>query len=407
MYHRVFYLLISILLLFISHDNFNLSYLSRSQSIAWSQRFSLLEWELVNLPQKWTFMIWNNITTSSDQNLGNLENIEHYIELSKRVKKYERLLDNSGNSYLKPQNIREIQAHIKELKKKRDNVRLVAEKSIEDEITKTLETLSIINKLGFVFPPVDIRFQNIPKVLVTSPRNEIRLIDAILIDPEISFSKRDSVESALFEAYNTSALIDDLSGVATYPLLVDDQQSLRSILQTSVHEWFHAYFFFKPLGWNYWDSQEMTTLNETVCTLLGEEIGDLIYFNFYKNDKHSLIDSKSNHDNEQLLNEMRSTRIEVDELLSEGKIDSAEQLMKETWWVLRLGGYRIRKLNQAYFAFRGRYGNSPASISNIGNEVNMLREDSADIEYFVDLVSEVSDYNEFLDVASIANTLVE
>jgi hypothetical protein len=398
MYQRAFYLIISILLLFVNHDNFNLTYLSKSQSIAWSQKFSLLEWELVNLPQKWTFMIWNTISNADSKDMNTVEKIELYIDLSKRVNKYERLLDTSGNNYFTSKNVNEIQDHTKLLKSKRDSARLIAEKSIEDEITKTLKELGFRNKLGLVFPPVDIRLQNIPKVLVTSPRNEIRMIDSVLIDAEISLKERDTIETTLFQAYDTSALVDDLSGVATYPLLVDDQQSLRRILQTSVHEWFHAYFFFKPLGWNYWDSREMTTLNETICTLLGEEIGDVIYFNLYETDEHGLIDSKLNHPNEQLLDKMRSTRIEVDKLLSEGEIDSAEQLMKETWWELRLGGYRIRKLNQAYFAFRGRYGNSPASISNIGDQVNMLRENSAKIKSFVNTVSEISDYNEFLDI---------
>ena len=398
MYQRAFYLIISILLLFVNHDNFNLTYLSKSQSIAWSQKFSLLEWELVNLPQKWTFMIWNTISNADSKDMNTVEKIELYIDLSKRVNKYERLLDTSGNNYFTSKNANEIRDHTKLLKSKRDSARLIAEKSIEDEITKTIKELGLKNKLGLVFPPVDIRLQNIPKVLVTSPRNEIRMIDSVLIDAEISLKERDRIETTLFQAYDTSALVDDLSGVATYPLLVDDQQSLRRILQTSVHEWFHAYFFFKPLGWNYWDSSEMTTLNETICTLLGEEIGDVIYFNLYETDEHGLIDSKLNHPNEQLLDKMRLTRIEVDKLLSEGEIDSAEQLMKETWWELRLGGYRIRKLNQAYFAFRGRYGNSPASISNIGNQVNMLRENSAKIKSFVNTVSEISDYNEFLDI---------
>ena len=398
MYQRAFYLIISILLLFVNHDNFNLTYLSKSQSIAWSQKFSLLEWELVNLPQKWTFMIWNTISNADSKDMNTVEKIELYIDLSKRVNKYERLLDTSGNNYFTSKNANEIRDHTKLLKSKRDSARLIAEKSIEDEITKTIKELGLKNKLGLVFPPVDIRLQNIPKVLVTSPRNEIRMIDSVLIDAEISLKERDRIETTLFQAYDTSALVDDLSGVATYPLLVDDQQSLRRILQTSVHEWFHAYFFFKPLGWNYWDSSEMTTLNETICTLLGEEIGDVIYFNLYETDEHGLIDSKLNHPNEQLLDKMRLTRIEVDKLLSEGEIDSAEQLMKETWWELRLGGYRIRKLNQAYFAFRGRYGNSPASISNIGNQVNMLRENSAKIKSFVNTVSEISDYNEFMDI---------
>ena len=83
--------------------------------------------------------------------------------------------------------------------------------------------------------------------------------------------------------------------------------------------------------------------------------------------------------------------------MSQGEIDSAERLMKETWWELRLGGYRIRKLNQAYFAFRGRYGNSPASISNIGNQVNILRDNSSDLKSFINMVSGISDYSEFIE----------
>ena len=94
---------------------------------------------------------------------------------------------------------------------------------------------------------------------------------------------------------------------------------------------------------------------------------------------------------------MRSTRKEVDNLLSQGEIGPAEQVMKETWWELRLGGYRIRKLNQAYFAFRGRYGNSPASISDIGSQVNLLRNNSDGLKPFISKVSKISNYDEFLE----------
>ena len=397
MYNRIFYLIIFIPLLFTSNDNFNPSYLSNSQSVAWSQKFSLLEWEIINIPQKWMFMLFNEPFNSEAKNKSNLDNIENYLELSKRTNKYEKLLDGSKINYFTSSTVIDIRQHTQLLKSQKNSARLIAEKSIEDKITDELKEVGIKNKLGFVFPPVDIRLQHIPKVLVTSPRDEIRMVDSVLIDPEISFKERDRIENSLFNAYGTSALVDDLAGIATYPLLVDDQQNLRRIIQTSVHEWFHAYFFFKPLGWNYWDSREMTTLNETICTLLGEEIGDLIYFDLYQKDKHGLIDSKLNYDNENLFNKMRSTRKEVDNLLSQGEIDSAERLMKETWWELRLGGYRIRKLNQAYFAFRGRYGNSPASISNIGNQVNILRDNSSDLKSFINMVSGISDYSEFIE----------
>ncbi|OGO24020.1 MAG: hypothetical protein A2144_05680 [Chloroflexi bacterium RBG_16_50_9] len=50
-------------------------------------------------------------------------------------------------------------------------------------------------------------------------------------------------------------------------------------------------------------------------------------------------------------------------------------------------GYRIRKLNQAYFAFHGTYADSPASISPIGVELRKLRSQSASLKDFMDTVS--------------------
>ena len=72
--------------------------------------------------------------------------------------------------------------------------------------------------------------------------------------------------------------------------------------------------------------------------------------------------------------------------------------MKQQWWKLRLHGYRIRKLNQAFFAFRGRYAEGPASISPIGEQVRQARAKYANVESFLDDVSGVSRYSEFLEL---------
>ena len=96
--------------------------------------------------------------------------------------------------------------------------------------------------------------------------------------------------------------------------------------------------------------------------------------------------------------EMRETRRQVDALLADGQVEEAEEYMKERWWRLRLGGYRLRKLNQAYFAFRGRYAEGPASVSPIGPQVRALREAHADTASFVKTVEGVSSYQEFLDL---------
>ena len=72
--------------------------------------------------------------------------------------------------------------------------------------------------------------------------------------------------------------------------------------------------------------------------------------------------------------------------------------MKQQWWKLRLHGFGIRKLNQAFFAFRGRYAEGPASISPIGEQVRQARAKYADAVSFINAVSGVSRYGEFLEL---------
>ena len=93
---------------------------------------------------------------------------------------------------------------------------------------------------------------------------------------------------------------------------------------------------------------------------------------------------------------MRETRRTVDEMLAEGRVEEAEEYMKQRWWRLQLGGYGLRKLNQAYLAFRGRYAEGPSSVSPIGPQVRALRAAHPDTVSFIKTVEQVSSYPEFL-----------
>ena len=46
--------------------------------------------------------------------------------------------------------------------------------------------------------------------------------------------------------------------------------------------------------------------------------------------------------------------------------------MNESTLILNDNGIKIRKINQAWFAFNGTYGDSPSSISNFNDELNKL-----------------------------------
>jgi hypothetical protein len=58
-------------------------------------------------------------------------------------------------------------------------------------------------------------------------------------------------------------------------------------------------------------------------------------------------------------------------------------------------GYRVRKINQAYFAFHGSYGESPSSVSPIAHELYELRTRSKDAGEFVRAVRGVRSYEQF------------
>jgi len=75
---------------------------------------------------------------------------------------------------------------------------------------------------------------------------------------------------------------------------------------------------------------------------------------------------------------MHKTRVLVDQMLSEGKIEEAEDYMEERREFLWEHGYHIRRLNQAYFAFYGSYaaqagGAVSGSTNTLGNNIRKLR----------------------------------
>ncbi len=71
--------------------------------------------------------------------------------------------------------------------------------------------------------------------------------------------------------------------------------------------------------------------------------------------------------------------------------------MEERRQFLVSNGYRIRKINQAYFAFHGSYATSPSSVSPIGDQMRELRRRSDSVEDFLQTVAQFGTYKEFLD----------
>ena len=102
------------------------------------------------------------------------------------------------------------------------------------------------------------------------------------------------------------------------------------------------------------------------------------------------------HRRSTLQSEMRGTRLKVDEMLADGRVEEAEAYMEERRRLFVENGYPIRKLNQAYFAFYGTYADLPAAISPIGDQVKQFRELVPELGEFIRVVSDISSYEEFL-----------
>ena len=140
----------------------------------------------------------------------------------------------------------------------------------------------------------------------------------------------------------------------------------------------------------------MLSINETAADMAGRELGDTVFARM--GGELSVSDSRYLSVEERspaFTREMRETRQRTEELLDEGKIAEAEQYLKERWWFLRLRGFGLRKLNQAYFAFYGSYAASAASVSPIGAQLAELRQRFPGVGGFLKAVATISNYDSF------------
>lgn len=82
---------------------------------------------------------------------------------------------------------------------------------------------------------------------------------------------------------------------------------------------------------------------------------------------------------------MRDSRTQVEQMLAAGQVDGAEAYMRAQRDELQRHGYAIRKLNQAYFALYGSYGDGYAAsnASPIPGLLHQLRDESPSVGDFL------------------------
>ena len=96
---------------------------------------------------------------------------------------------------------------------------------------------------------------------------------------------------------------------------------------------------------------------------------------------------------------MHKTRVTVDRLLAEGKVEEAEAYMEQRRRFFWEHGYHIRKLNQAYFAFYGAYAAAPGGAAGedpVGAAVRRLRAQSPSVVAFLKRMAWMWSYEDLL-----------
>jgi hypothetical protein len=254
--------------------------------------------------------------------------------------------------------------------------------------------------LGQEFPPVLSHFTPLPLMLVVSPRDHIEDIFDLSLRHGLDVPHQVVIEVQVGTSFGVSSLVTGIGGMAAYPAMLLESSALDWVADVTAHEWAHHYLTPRPLGWNYDTSPAARTINETVASIVGREAGRRMVARYYPeflppepaSEEAEEEPSPSEPPAFDFRAEMRQTRIWVDALLAQGKIEEAEVYMEERRQEFVAHGYAIRKLNQAYFAFHGAYADEPgaAGADPIGPAVQDLRARSPNLHTFVARVARVT-----------------
>ncbi|MFP6569322.1 MAG: hypothetical protein VB815_02305 [Dehalococcoidia bacterium] len=375
--------------------------LSPAHAAARGHEFGLIGWEISNFLDKWVhrsreFIPW--VGTSDGEKR---ERLDRYLVLNDEIRTAKRDIEHKGSVFDSGgDQLTSLQDHLDQLEKERRVLRNDVEELMESAIDAVLRDLGIGELGPITWPPVDFRLDLTPRVLVTSPRDRIQRLESILIDSEITLTERQAVEDAVQDNSGLSAIVLGTGGVATFPTVIPHDRDLLSTLDVAAHEWLHAYLIFKPLGRGYWSSGDLATLNETVANLFGEEVGRLTYEHITGETLPPpdpfIAEIAANSGEFNFHEFMRQTRLNVDEILGDGNVHGAEAYMEQRRIELHGHGIFIRKINQAYFAFNGSYGDNPASVSPIGEQVQELRKYVENVADLVKAIQGITSYEGFL-----------
>ena len=324
----------------------------RIQALASPNAFNLLDWETRQLGADFGPLI-NGLTQTRDPTASDRDTLRAYFEDKAR----------------------------------RDELRIAAQAAIERAITSayTQDGLRQAQPVAVpgLFPPVMATLTRPPNVLVIAPRTALRVIHSSVLQP-MDVAAQEGLEASA-DSNGVSSLVAPIGGIATYPSMVLEDDSPQRVFASVAHEWMHQYLIFYPLGTGYWGSQQTREINETAAEMIGQEVGTQIASSLDLASARTPANRGRPAAQFDFTRYMRDTRARTEALLTAGKVDEAEAYMRARRDELQQHGYYIRKLNQAYFALYGSYGEGFAASpsSPIPSLLHKLRNSSGSLGEFV------------------------
>jgi hypothetical protein len=336
--------------------------------------------------------------------------IEDYIRLLSQARETEQQLTAlySDPVFKDTDLIKKLEGDLALIKTQLKHQTGLAESVLQFQISQAIASLGITH-IRTPFPPVLFQTTPLPKQLIISPRDTIRKEMSVSLIPDISLAEMVAIEELVEEYTDYSALVVPIGGVGTYPSMIIETTALTNLLDTAAHEWIHNHLTFRPLGARYSASPALRTMNETTASIAGGEIMRetlRIFYPEYSPLEVTLPENLNASNQMTSVNPggsfnfsqmMYETRIQVDELLADGKIDEAEEFMENQRQFFWENGYQIRKLNQAYFSFYGAYADAPFSAAGrdpVGEDVRSFRTQQPDLATFIWKISWMLDYRQ-------------
>ncbi len=372
------------------------------------KQFDFVSWEIKALWQKLTHGLLSPQRTMHEE--ARQDFVLDYLTL---IAEKQRVDGQIRRIYVDP-GTEDAESATAELQTRREELRTeirirqpLAEAIIEEQVASILmeEGFGILNQ---EMPPIKMHFTPLPQLLIVSPRDRIERIYQLNLSHGLSTVEREEIEEQIDTTFDVSSLITGIGGLSAYPSMLLESSSVTWVTEVTAHEWTHHYLAPRPLGRSYLSSGEARTINETVASIVGREVGRQVVARYYPEHLPPEPEPQPEPPEEEPAEplafdfrlEMRETRIQVDELLAEGRIEEAETYMEQRRRVFVEHGYALRKLNQAYFAFHGAYADQPGAAGEdpIGPAVREVFARSSDLQTFVNRLADVTTLEELKSV---------